>query len=89
MRGEASFIVETTAKTGAGKSFEDDIVFELVTPQRYIFKANQMTEPSFISNCNTNPNYYTRTIILFGDLGAKKSFKKVENILNIVKPLIT
>ena len=89
MRGEASFISETTAKAEQGKSFEDDIVFGLITPKRYIFEVNQITEASFIRKCFIAPNYYDRLIILFGDLGSNKSFKKVEPILNIVKPLIT
>ena len=89
MRGEASFISETTAKAEQGKSFEDDIVFDLITPKRYIFEVNQITEASFVRKCLIDPNYYTRTILYFGDLGARKSFNKVEPILNIVKPLIT
>ena len=89
MRGEASFISETTAKAEQGKSFEDDIVFGLITPQRYICEVNQSTEASFIRKCFIAPNYYDRLIIMFGDLGSSKSFKKVEPILNIVKPLIT
>lgn len=89
MRGECSFISETTADSEKGKSFEDDIVFGLITPSRYVFEVNQITEASFIRKCVVSPNYYDRLTILFGDLGAKKSFKKVEPILNIVKPLIT
>lgn len=89
MRGESSTISETTADAEKGKSFEDDIVFGLITPPRYIFEVNQITEASFIRKCVVAPNYYDRLTILFGDLGAKKSFKKVEPILNIVKPLIT
>lgn len=89
MRGEASFISETTAKAEQGKSFEDDIVYGLITPKRYIFEVNQITEASFVRYGIIDPNYYDRLIIYLGDLGAKKSFSKAEPILNIVKPLIT
>lgn len=89
MRGEASFLSETTAKQEAGKSFEDEIVFNLIAPQRYIFKVNDITLPSFVRYANENPYYFDRQVVLFGDLGSKKSFNKVENVFNIFKVLIT
>ena len=89
MRGEASFISETTAKAEAGKSFEDDIVFKLIAPQRYIFKANDITEASLKRYGAISEYYFDRQIILFGDLGSKQSFNKVEPVFNIIKPLIT
>lgn len=89
MRGEGSFISETTAKAEQGKSFEDDIILKYITPSRYVLDVNQITEASFIRKCFNNSNYYDRLILNFADLGAKKSFDKVAPILNIVKPLIT
>lgn len=89
MRGEASFISETTAKAEQRKSFEDEIIYSLITPKSYVMEVNLITEASFVRMCYNNPKYYNRMILYFGDLGAKKSFAKVEPILNIVKPLIT
>ena len=89
MRGEASFLSETTAKAEAGKSFEDDIVFNMIAPQRYIFKVNDITAASFKRYSALNPYYFDRKIILFGDLGSKKSFTQIEDVFNIFKVLIT
>ena len=89
MRGEASFLSETTAKAEAGKSFEDEIVFELIAPPRYIFKADNITLASFVRYALINPEYFNRMIIYFGDKGGKKSFKQIEDVFNLVKPLIT
>ena len=89
MRGEASFLSETTAKAEAGKSFEDDIVFNMIAPQRYIFKVNDITSASFKRYGALNPYYFDRKIVLFGDLGSKKAFMQVEDVFNIFKVLIT
>ena len=89
MRGEASFLSETTAKAEAGKSFEDEIVFNLIAPQRYIFKVNDITSASFKRYGALNPYYFDRKIVLFGDLGSKKAFMQVEDVFNIFKVLIT
>lgn len=89
MRGEASFLSETTAKAEAGKSFEDEIVFNLIAPQRYIFKVNDITPASFKRYGAIDPYYFDRQIVLFGDLGAKNAFKQVEDVFNIFKSLIT
>ena len=89
MRGEASFLSETTAKAEAGKSFEDEIVFNLIAPSRYIFKLNDFTPASFKRYGAINPYYFDRKIVLFGDLGSKKSFMQVEDVFNIFKVLIT
>lgn len=89
MRGEASFLSETTAKAEAGKSFEDEIVFNMIAPQQYIFKINDITLPSFRRYASINPYYFDRQIVLFGDLGGKKSFNQVEDVFNVFKVLIT
>ena len=47
MRGEGSYIFETIAKAGEGKSLEDEIVFSLIIPQQYIYKVNSITTSSF------------------------------------------
>ena len=89
MKGEASFLSETTAKAEAGKSFEDDIVFNIIAPERYIFKLNDFTSASFKRYGAISENYFDRLIVLLGDLGSKKAFKQVEGVFNIFKSLIT
>ena len=89
MKGDARFLSETTAKAEAGKSFEDEIVFGLIAPQRYIFKVNDITPASFRRYASIDPYYFDRQIIVFGDLGSKKSFKHLEDVFNIFKVLIT
>ena len=89
MKGDSRFLSETTAKAEAGKSFEDEIVFGLISPQRYIFKVNDITPASFRRYANIDSYYFDRQIIFFGDLGSKKSFKHLEDVFNIFKVLIT
>lgn len=89
MRGKGSYIFETTAHAEEGKSLEDKIVFEYLIPEEYIFKKNKMTEASFIRYSDTNVFYFTRMIIILGDLGSKKAFQTVEDVFNIFKILIT
>jgi len=89
MRGKGSYLMETTAKAEAGKSFEDNIVFGLITPQKYIFEVNDITMAGFSRYALINPRYFDRVTINFGDCGSSKSFKKKEDIFNSIKPLIT
>lgn len=89
MRGKGSYLIETTSKAETGKSFEDDIVFDLITPQNYIFDVNDMTIASFTRYALINPRYFDRVTLNFGDNGSKKSFKNKEDIFNSIKPLIT
>ena len=89
MRGKGSYLGETTAEAEQGKSFEDEIVYKSITPENYIFEVNDITVASFVRYALINPRYFDRMTIYFGDLGAKKSFKKVEPIFNVIKPLIT
>lgn len=89
MRGKGSYLNETTAKAEAGKSFEDEIVWEIITPPRYIKKINDITEPAFKSYSDQSTYYFNRLTILFGDFGSRKSFKKIEPVFNMIKPLIT
>ena len=89
MMGKGSFLSETVAEKEAGKSFEDDIVFSIITPPRYIFKANDMTDASLKRFGAISEYYFDRQIILFGDLGSTTAFKKLEQVFNIMRPLIT
>lgn len=89
MRGKGSFLSETVAKAEAGKSFEDEIVFNIITPARYVYKLSDVTEASFIRYADKSPYYFNRQTILFGDFGSKKSFEKIESVFNILKELIT
>lgn len=89
MRGEARYIGETNAKSEAGKSFEDEIVYKTIIPPRYVLEINKITEAAFTTYANANPRYFDRITLLLGDYGSKKSFKKIEGLLDIAKPLIT
>lgn len=89
MRGKSRYIGETNAKTEAGKSFEDDIVYKVIIPPRYVLEINKITEAAFITYAASNRRYFDRITLLLGDYGSKKSFKKIEGLLDIAKPLIT
>ncbi len=89
MRGEGSYLFETIAKAGEGKSLEDDIVFNLIIPKQYIYKINSITTSSFTRYSEKSQYYFDRMILLFGDMGSKQSFGSMEELLNILKVLIT
>lgn len=89
MRAEGSYIFETIAKAGEGKSLEDEIVFSHMIPKLYIYKVNSITKSSFTRYADKSEYYFDRMILLFGDFGSKKSFGDMEELLNILKVLIT
>ena len=89
MLGEGSYIFETIAKAGEGKSLEDEIVFGLIIPKQYIYKVNSITTSSFTRYGDKSTYYFDRMILLFGDFGSQKSFGSMEELLNILKVLIT
>ena len=89
MRGEGSYLFETIAKAGEGKSLEDDIVFNLIVPKQYIYRVNSITTSSFTRYSDKSPYYFDRMILLFGDFGSSKSYGNMEELLNILKVLIT
>ena len=89
MRGEGSYLFETIAKAGEGKSLEDDIVFNLIIPKQYIYKVNSITTSSFTRYSDKSEYYFDRMILLFGDFGSSKSYGSMEELLNILKVLIT
>lgn len=89
MRGEGSYLFETIAKAGEGKSLEDDIVFGKIIPKQYIYKVNSITTSSFTRYADKSPYYFDRMILLFGDFGSKNSYGGMEELLNILKVLIT
>jgi len=89
IKGEGSYIFETIAKAGEGKSLEDEIVFGLMIPKQYIYKVNSITKSSFTRYADKSEYYFDRMILLFGDFGSQKSFGDMEELLNILKVLIT
>lgn len=89
IRGKGSYLFGTTAKSGEGKSLEDEIAFLKLIPNDYIFKKNQMTLSSFSRYAEASEFYFERMIVYFGDLGGRKSFDKVEDVFDIIKTLIT
>ena len=89
MTGKGSYIFETIAKAGEGKSLEDEIVFGLIIPKQYIYKVNSITKSSFTRYADRSEYYFDRQILLFGDFGSRQSFNEMEELLNILKVLIT
>ncbi len=89
MQGKGSYIFETIAKSGEGKSLEDEIVFSLIIPKQYVYKVNNITTSSFTRYSDKSEYYFDRMILLFGDFGSQKSFSNMEELLNILKVLIT
>ena len=89
IRGKGAYLMGTTAKSGEGKSLEDEIAILKLIPNEYIFKKNQMTLSSFSRYCEASPFYFDRMIVYFGDLGGRKSFQKVEDVFDVFKVLIT
>ena len=89
IRGRGAYFIGTTAKSGEGKSLEDDIAILKLIPSEYIFKKNQMTLASFSRYSQASPSYFDRMIVYFGDLGGRKSFLKVEDVFDVFKVLIT
>ena len=53
----------TTAKSGEGKSLEDEIAILKLIPNEYIFKKNQMTLSSFSRYSEANSYYFDRMIV--------------------------
>ena len=89
MRGKGSYISETTAKAEAGKSFEDEIVFNLIAPSQYIFEVNDITLASFRRYGTVNEFYFDRMIVLLGDMGDEDDFNEAKPIFKPFKVLIT
>ena len=89
MQGKGSYIFETIAKAGEGKSLEDEIVFNHMIPKQYIYRVNSITTSSFTRYGDKSMYYFDRLILLFGDFGSQKSFGSMEELLNIIKVLIT
>lgn len=87
--GKASFLIETIADSEEGKSLEDWIVFNLIIPQQYVYKVNNITKSSFTRYAEKSEYYFDRRILIFGDLGRKNAFKSMEELFNIIKVLIT
>ncbi len=89
MRGKASYLFETTASSGAGKSLEDEIAFLTIIPPQYIFRKSSITYAGFTRYGHITPYYFDRMLIYFGDFGSKKSFSKIEDVFDVFKELIT
>lgn len=84
--GRGSYLCETIADSGEGKSLEDEIAFLMSMPQEYIFRKDSMTLASFT---RYPTSYFNRKIIYFGDLGNSKTMEQLEPVFDIAKKLIT
>ena len=89
IRGKGSYLIETIADAEEGKSLEDEIVFYYLIPEEYIFNKNDMSVASFLRYSEADEEFFTRLIILWGDLGKENAYKKVEDVFDIMKILIT
>lgn len=89
MRGEGGSLSETEADSGSGKSEEDKIVLEYITPPRYIMDYDDLTSAHFERFSEKHTEFLDRTIFDLGDLGEEEVFKQVKKIFNIFKRLIT
>lgn len=89
MRGEGSFLVETVAEAGTGKSFEDEIVFNYILPDKYVWEVNDITYSAFTRQGQADPYYFNKKIVLFGDLGEEDDYKRVKDVFSVFKKLIT
>lgn len=87
--GLHSFINELLGDAGIGKSALEDVLFDHCIPAGYSIDFNSITEPAFISYCENNPRFFDRIIARFGDLGDPEKLKRLSNILDIFKILIT
>ena len=89
MRADYSSFIQDLARAGAGKSHENDIVFDLIVPERYIMLVNDVTLAGFTRYGDLHERYLDRLILLFYDKGGKKSLDNIEEVMNILKMLIT
>ena len=89
MRGKGSSLSETEADSGSGKSEEDKIVLDYITPPRYIMDYDDLTSAHFERFSEKHTEFLDRTIFDLGDLGEEEVFKQVKKIFNIFKRLIT
>lgn len=89
MRGEGGSLSETQAEAGTGKSKEDKIVLDFVTPPRYIMDYDDLTSAHFERFSEKHTEFLDRTIFDLGDLGEEEVFRQVKKIFNIFKRLIT
>ena len=89
MRGYFSAFLMDIAQSGAGKSHENDIVFETIIPERYIEQIDNITVASFVRFADEHEYYLDRKIILFNDKGEEDGISEMKLVMAILKRLIT
>lgn len=89
MRGVHSSFLLDIADSGAGKSKENDIVFEIIIPKRYIEEINRITVASFVRFADEHEYYLDRKIITFNDKGDDDAISEMKDVNTILKVLIT
>ena len=89
MRGVHSSFLLDIAGSGAGKSKENDIVFEIIIPKRYIEPINTITVASFVRFADEHEYFLDRKIITFNDKGADEGISEMKDVNTILKVLIT
>ena len=89
MRGVHSSFLLDIADSGAGKSKENDIVFEIIIPERYIEEINNITVASFVRFADEHEYFLDRKIITFNDKGDADGISEMKDVNTILKVLIT
>lgn len=89
MRGVHSSFLLDIADSGAGKSKENDIVFEIIIPKRYIEEINTITVASFVRFADEHEYFLDRKIITFNDKGDADGISEMKDVNTILKVLIT
>lgn len=89
MRGDFSAFLLDIAQSGAGKSHENEIVFETIIPERYIEQIDNITVASFVRFADEHEYYLDRKIILFNDKGEEDGISEMKLVMAILKRLIT
>ena len=89
MRGVHSSFLLDIADSGAGKSKENDIVFEIIIPKRYIEEINRITVASFVRFADEHEYFLDRKIITFNDKGDDDAISEMKDVNTILKVLIT
>ena len=87
--GIYGMFIELIGDSGIGKSFVMDTVLQKYIPDKYVLDFNAVTEPAFLLYCRESRKFFNGIIITFGDLGDPLKFKKLADVFDIIKILIT
>lgn len=92
--GVESYYQTTVARAEAGKSYEDDILYNHynnigLLPEEYVIMIDNITEAAFRNKGLWDDHYYDKKILYAGDKGEVFDEELMEEMKAIVKKLIT